>query len=778
MLIPLSEHELLVFWVQLAALIGVARLLGWLMKRIGMPSVVGELSAGLVLGPSVFGELWPQGFEWFLPDEAVQSGALLAVSWLGVAFLLVVTGFETDLNLIAKLGRPAALVTTGSLVLPLAGGLVLGAILPDSFLPQDGRRFVFVLFVAAALSVSSLAVVAKILGDLGLMRRDFGQITVAAGMANDVVGWLMLGVFSGIAVSGSFNVGETALTIGGLLAFIFLALTLGQRLVDGWLRRMRRSQDSLGGSITVLVVVMLLFAVITQRLEVEAVLGAFVAGVMLNRSRYLHHETLERIESLTMAFFAPLFFATAGLRVDLAALGEGDALAWTGVIVAAAVVLKFVGSYWGARVAGRTRRGGFALGAGLNARGALEIVIATVGLSLGVFNDVSYTAIVLVPIVTSLLASLGLRAVVYNWRGDPGEVSRLDREEALSKNLVVTTSRLLIPSRGGPGSVAAAQVLHFAWPPEAGVTILTVDPVPGKGITRYLKAGLRSAPSRAAADLANQNLSEADVTPLENVFHERDVEHRQIKRSDVVDAIISESQLGFGAIGIGMSSVGAGAGPGAGAGAGVGDAADAADGSTSGPANPGLDLSTDTVLSPLAEELLSVSPLPVIVVRRPSAGVPAAFGRALVPVSAAPASRMACEVAFNISAQLGTQVMLAHVVEPDDSKMTFPGFFGGRRTAGGRRTSEERDLQRGQLILQKTEELARDIGVAPETTIVHNSSRSAAILELEAQTESDLIVMGAQLRRVNNRPYLGPTAEQILRTSAATVVLVLMPFDL
>lgn len=246
MLIPLSEHELLVFWVQLAALIVTARLLGWLMKRIGLPSVIGELSAGLVLGPSVFGEVWPEGFEWFLPDEAVQSGALLAVSWLGVGFLLVVTGFETDLNLIAKLGRPAALVTAGSLLLPLIGGVIVGIVLPASFVPEDSSRLVFVLFVAAALSVSSLAVVAKILGDLGLMRRDFGQITVAAGMANDVIGWLMLGVFSGIAVSGKFDALETLTTVGALLLFIFLALTVGQYLVDFWLRRMRRSRDSLG----------------------------------------------------------------------------------------------------------------------------------------------------------------------------------------------------------------------------------------------------------------------------------------------------------------------------------------------------------------------------------------------------------------------------------------------------------------------------------------------------------------------------------------------------
>ena len=347
--------------------------------------------------------------------------------------------------------------------------------------------------------------------------------------------------------------------------------------------------------------------------------------------------------------------------------------------------------------------------------------------------------------VTSLLASLGLRAVVHNWRGDPGEISRLEREEALSKNLVVTTSRLLIPSRGGPGSVAASQVLHFAWPEETGVTILTVDPVPGqRGITRHLRPGSRRTLSQAAADPANQNLKDADITPLQNVFHEREVEHRIVKRPDIVDAIASESQLGFGAIGISL---------------------ELSQNDANGDATP--------VLTPLVEELLAISPLPVIMVRRPAEGLPAAFSRALVPVSAAPTSRMACEVAFNISAKLGTQVQLAHVLADETA-----GFSLANWRRGARRRQEGARSEPGQDVLDKTQEMATELGLEVSTAIQTNSSRAAGILELAQQNETDLIVMGAQLRRVNNRPYLGSTVEQVLQESSATVVLVLAPFDL
>ena len=327
MLTSLSHHELLVFWTQLLTLFAVARLLGALAKRLGLPSVVGELSAGLLLGPSIFGVFFPGTFDWFLPSgeySETQSAMLLAVSWFGAAFLLVVAGFETDLDLIARLGRAAALVTAGSVLVPLAGGLVAGWLMPTDFYGQvDGvqpERLVFALFIAASVAVSALAVIAKILGDLGLMRRDVGQITIAAGMANDLVGWVILGVIAGLAASGTLSAVDAMVTVAGLSLFMVAALTIGQRVIDAALRLVRRDGRNIRGALTVMIAAMLSFGVITQALGVEAVLGAFVAGVVLARSRYQQIEAEHAIEDLTSVVFAPLFFATAGLRLDLSLL--------------------------------------------------------------------------------------------------------------------------------------------------------------------------------------------------------------------------------------------------------------------------------------------------------------------------------------------------------------------------------------------------------------------------------------------------------------------------
>lgn len=204
---PLSEHQLLVFWLQLLILIGVARGLGGLMRRVGQPAVVGELAAGLLIGPTVLGRALPGAFDFLFPDDPVNSGLLLAVAWIGVALLLVVTGFETDLDLLARLGRSSLTVAVGSLLVPLLFGALLGQALPEIFLGDRGTRFTFSAFIAVALSISALPVVAKILMELNLMRRNIGQVIVAAGMANDVIGWILLGAIAGVVTSGELALG-------------------------------------------------------------------------------------------------------------------------------------------------------------------------------------------------------------------------------------------------------------------------------------------------------------------------------------------------------------------------------------------------------------------------------------------------------------------------------------------------------------------------------------------------------------------------------------------
>ncbi|MCI0547396.1 MAG: cation:proton antiporter, partial [Candidatus Rokubacteria bacterium] len=185
----MTEHQLLIFWAQLLALLVTARGLGLLMQRIGQPQVVGELAAGLLLGPSVLGKLAPAAQVWLFPDDPVQRGLLSGVAWIGVFLLLVATGFETDVALIRRLGRATTRVVLGSLLIPVLAGVVFGLSMPDSFLGEGAAREVFALFMGTALGISALPVIAKILAELELMRRNVAQVILAAAMVDDVAGW-------------------------------------------------------------------------------------------------------------------------------------------------------------------------------------------------------------------------------------------------------------------------------------------------------------------------------------------------------------------------------------------------------------------------------------------------------------------------------------------------------------------------------------------------------------------------------------------------------------
>ncbi|CAN5216247.1 cation:proton antiporter [soil metagenome] len=711
-LVAPSEHQLLVFWTQLLVLLVVARLLGQLMRRIGQPAVVGQLGAGLLLGPSVLGRVAPGVLDWLIPADPLQSGMLFAVSWIGILLLLIETGFETDLALIRRLGKATALVSAGSIILPLIAGLFVGISLPEVFRGELDDPTVFALFIGAALSISSLAVAGKVLSDLGLMRRNFGQVTLAAGMANDVVGWIILGIVAALAAAGEITIGPLLVTVTGIAVLYGGGLTLGQRAVDHVLREVRRRDVTPTGYITVVLVIALMFGVATQLIGAEAVLGAFVAGIIVGRSKFQQPDARESLERITTAVFAPIFFATAGLRVDLGLLGDPEVLLWAAVVIVAATATKFIGAFIGAQLAGLPQREGVLLGIGLNPRGTLEIVIATVGLSLDVFNLASYTVILLMAILNSMAAPPLLRAVARTWQGTHEEQRRLQREESVSHNVMVRSHRLLLPSQGGSNSIVAAQLLHFAWLGDVEATVLSVGP----------------------------DADEAGVQAVVHIFDDRPVSLVRVTSEGASDAILGEARLGYGAIGIGAPE------------------------SSQGP----------WILSPVVDELLNETSIPLVIVRRArnlDRPLPGAFARALVPVSAAPWSRAAQEIAFNLSASIGTEVLLTHVVTPST---TASGDARERRAGGDTEVADPR-ADVSTKLTDRAEAFAEELGARTRTIARSGVSPAEQIISAAAEEEVDLVVLGANLRRIEGRPFLSTLVEQVLEECDATVVVVATP---
>ena len=726
----MPSHDLLVLWTQLASLLLAARLLGAVANRLGQPAVAGELAAGLLLGPSVFGHVYPAGFHWLFPGRGAST-PLSAITAISLGGLLVAIGAETDLPLIRRLGRAATSVSAASLLVPLAAGAAVAVVAPRDLLGRHASMAPFVILVAGSVAVSSLPVIAKIVSDLGLVRRNFGQLAIATGTSHDAIGFVLVALATGLAGNGGGSGARVTVALVGVAGVSVLILTVGQRLFDYSLRRVRRDGPNVAGSLTVCVVGALVAAAVMQAFGVEGALGAFVAGVALGRSRFQLGRAVSVLNTMTTTIFAPLYFSTAGLRVDLGVLGRGSVAVAFAVLLVVAVVFKFAGATLGGFLARLHPREILALGVGLNGRGALKVVLATAGLGLGVLTTASYTLLILMSVVTSLSVPPLLRLILGNWAGTPEEQDRLGREEQLQRNVVVRGQRLLLASRGSRSSIVAAEVLAAAWPEETAVTVLSIGQAADSEV---------SPPIQAILD----------------VLADRPIEHRRLRSGNVAEEILAEANLGYGAIALGAAE----------------------------------DPASTHLLSPVLDELLMRSPLPLIIVRRPrrsDRAVPAAFQKVLVPVTGTPSSRAGQEVACNLSLSLGTQVVLSHVVTrgDSDSGRTEAALAGvGARSSGDGGTVAPSAPSRRQLaaaeggaqvVLRGAWETAIEMGVEPEVVVRHGRAAGDEILAAASDVGADVLALGATVRHVEGRPFLGHTVEQVLAQSEATVVVVALP---
>ena len=310
-----SDHRAMIFFTQILLLIVVGRLLGELMQRIGQPAVIGQLLAGIFLGPSVFGALWPAAQHMIFPTASADRQMLNAVSELGVLMLLLLTGMETDLALVKRMRRAAALTSIAGIVIPFLCGYVLGEMLPESLLPDPIRRLLTSLFLATALSISSVKIVAAVLREVDFLRRNLGQIILAAAILDDTIGWTILAFIGGLAAEGKIVMGPLLISVFGTIAFLIFCFTIGGRWVARIIRWANDHFTIEMPVISAILVIMILLAMVTNFIGVHTVLGAFVAGIMIGQSPILTQHIEEQLRGLIVALFMPVFFGVAGLSI-------------------------------------------------------------------------------------------------------------------------------------------------------------------------------------------------------------------------------------------------------------------------------------------------------------------------------------------------------------------------------------------------------------------------------------------------------------------------------
>ncbi len=290
--------------IQIAVLVFFGRVLGELAKRAGQPAVIGELLAGILLGPTLLAKLWPEAQSWIFPHADDQTQLLSSIARLGVLLLLLVTGFEIDLTYILSRGRRVLQVALWGTLLPLLFGTSLGMVLPDVLVGDPERRPLFAMFMAVAMSISAMAVLAKILLDLNVMRRDIGQTMVAVAMSEDLLGWILLSLVVGLA-GGEFQPMLAVKAVGGAVVFLGLAFTVGRWAVDAMLTFIDDRDGGVPMQMSAAVFLAMLLGTLTHELGLEPMLGAFVAGILCGQARRFHAETEHALKLMVPAVFSP-----------------------------------------------------------------------------------------------------------------------------------------------------------------------------------------------------------------------------------------------------------------------------------------------------------------------------------------------------------------------------------------------------------------------------------------------------------------------------------------
>jgi Kef-type K+ transport system membrane component KefB/mannitol/fructose-specific phosphotransferase system IIA component (Ntr-type) len=396
------HQDVSVFLISLAVLLCAAKLLGEGARRLKLPAVVGEIVAGVLVGKTLLGRLAPAAYASLFPDGPPRT-LLTGYTTVAVMLLLVVAGLEIDLTVVRKSGRIVVLTSLLGLVLPFLLGWGMGRLLPDGDLADPSRRGLHAAFLGIALAISALPVIAKTLLDLGLMKTDLGLIILSSAVFNDVVGWIGFSVLSREFTAGSASTLSRVLVATLLTAlFVAVALLIVRPITDRLLGRIQAPGDVASGRVLSLIMVLALVGgAVTQTLGVHAVFGAFIMGIAVGDSRRLREHTRQTLHDFVTNVFTPVFFATMALRVDFAAAFD---LRLVVLVVTVSCAAKIGGCAVGARIAGVAWREAFAIGFGMNSRGAMEVLLAMLALEAGIINEKIFVALVVMAVVTSTLS--------------------------------------------------------------------------------------------------------------------------------------------------------------------------------------------------------------------------------------------------------------------------------------------------------------------------------------------------------------------------------------
>jgi Kef-type K+ transport system membrane component KefB len=405
-----SELTLWHILLALAAVVAAGQVLGRLFRRLGQPPVIGEVLAGILLGPSLLGHVWPEGYAYLLPPAITPS--LHVIAQLGIILYMFAIGLELNTDGLRQIGTSAVAISMAGIVVPFILGLLL-AIGLHSSQASGVPLVVFALFLGVALSITAFPVLARILTDRGLTRTPLGMLALACAAADDATAWCLLALVTGVA-KAQWN--DALAIFGWTAAYVLVMFLLVRPAIGRWLAAAGEKSITTP-QVGVAMVALLLSALATEWIGIHALFGAFLLGALVPHDSPLAEQLGKHIESVVVVLLLPAFFAFTGMRTEIGLVSGWHDWLLCGLIIAVATVGKFGGALVAARLTGQTWRDSAALGVLMNTRGLMELIVLNVGLDLGIISPRLFAMMVVMALVTTIATT-----PVLQWiRGREGE---------------------------------------------------------------------------------------------------------------------------------------------------------------------------------------------------------------------------------------------------------------------------------------------------------------------------------------------------------------------
>lgn len=398
---PISEHNLMIFLIQFALVLGLCKTIGYFLTKIKQSSITGDILVGIILGPAILGKLFPELHTAIFPDNATQRTMLETIAWFGNLFLLMEAGLEINFSRIWQQRGDAVKLSLADLTLPIIISFVPIYLLPSHYLVDPSHRVLFALFLAAVMTISALPVAIRGMRDLNILKTDVGFLILSALTMNDIAGWVLFTIILGIFAHGSLEISFIVRLVLMTLGFTIISLTLMRRLVDKAITFIHnRSGESSGLKITVIMLIGALFGAITLKIGIHSLFGFFIAGTILGEAKHVSERDRFVVNRLVYSIFVPIFFANIGLHLDfIANFDIVLVLIMLGVGISSRYLAAYLGARWSKQHKSNLRMISIAHTPG----GEMHIVVGMLAFSGGLITEKILVSIIASSLISTII---------------------------------------------------------------------------------------------------------------------------------------------------------------------------------------------------------------------------------------------------------------------------------------------------------------------------------------------------------------------------------------